>query len=134
MSTSYHPQLKGQTKVTNRTLETYLRCFMCDQLRQWLFWLPWAEYWYNTSHHTAAHTTPFEVVYGRKPPSLIKGIPGEVRVAAVQRELMERDEALKQLKEHLQRAQGRMKALADLKRQEKHFEVGEWVFSEAKAT
>ncbi|XP_019416391.1 PREDICTED: uncharacterized protein LOC109327680 [Lupinus angustifolius] len=41
---------------------------------------------------------------------------------------MDRDEALRQLKLHLVRAQGRMKNQADSKRQERSFEVGEWVF------
>jgi transposase InsO family protein len=44
MSTSYHPQTDGQTEVVNKSLENYLRCFAHDRLKQWLSWLPWAEY------------------------------------------------------------------------------------------
>ena len=73
-------------------------------------------------------TTPVEVVYGRKPPVLSRFLPCEVRVEAVRRELLDWDEAIKQLKYHLQRAQNRMKDQADRKRIDRQFEVGEWVF------
>ena len=43
-------------------------------------------------------------------------------------ELTERDEALNQLKLHLLKAQQQMKAYADRKRRDLHFEIGEWVF------
>lgn len=46
---------------------------------------------------------------------------------------MDRDEALRQLKEHLLRAQGRMKTQADAKRVDKSFAIGEWVFVKLRA-
>jgi hypothetical protein len=64
LSTTYHPQTDGQMKVVNKCLETYLRCFSLEKQNQWAQWLPLAEWWYNTSYHTATHMTPFEAVYG----------------------------------------------------------------------
>jgi len=49
-------------------------------------------------------------------------------VAAVQLELLERDEELRQLKLHLQKAQSYMKIHADTHRTERNFEVADWVF------
>jgi hypothetical protein len=72
--------------------------------------------------------SPFEVVYGRTPPTVMKFLSNETKVAAVALELAERDEALNQLKAHLLRAQQQMKQYADKKRRDVQFAVGEWVF------
>lgn len=88
----------------------------------------WAEFWYNTTFHASTRKTPFEAMYGRQPPGLVRFLPGEVKMEAVRRDLQDRDEALHQLKYHLTKAQGQMKAQADKKRTDHIFEVGEWVF------
>lgn len=68
MSTSYHTQTDGQTEVVNRCLENYLRCFTSDRQKDWVRWLPWAEWWYNTTYHSSTKQTPLEAV---RPPQLI---------------------------------------------------------------
>ena len=47
MSSSYQPQIDGQTKVVNKCLESYLRCFVTDNQNHWSQWLHLAEWWYN---------------------------------------------------------------------------------------
>lgn len=74
-TTTYRPQSDGQTEIVNRTLEMYLRCLAGDNPRQWLRWLPWVEYCYNTSYHTGLKATPFRLVYGREPPRLLDYTP-----------------------------------------------------------
>ncbi|KAJ9539370.1 LOW QUALITY PROTEIN: hypothetical protein OSB04_032103 [Centaurea solstitialis] len=75
-NTVYHP--KRMTEVVNRSLETYLRCFTSTRPKEWVKWLPWAEYWYNTSHHSTIGRTPFKVLYGREPPRIILAKIGQV--------------------------------------------------------
>jgi hypothetical protein len=77
---AYHPQTNGQTKFFNKCLETYLRCFFSENQNQWAQWLPLDEWWYNTSYHTATRMTPFEVVYGQKPPSVLSYLHGVSKV------------------------------------------------------
>ncbi|KAL6496520.1 hypothetical protein OROGR_029778 [Orobanche gracilis] len=73
-------------------------------------------------------TSLYQIVYGRPVPTLLRFTIGETKVEAIARELLDRDEALRQLKAHLLRAQGYMKSQADKKRKDKHFEFGECVF------
>lgn len=87
MSTTFHLQSDGQSKVVNKVVTMYLRCMTGDRPRQWIHWLPWAEFIYNSSYHSALHTTPFRVVYGRDPLSLQDYEPGEARTSAVDQEL-----------------------------------------------
>jgi hypothetical protein len=80
LSTTYHPHTDSQTKVVNKCLETYLRCFALKNKNQWAQWLPHVEWWYNISYHTTTCMTPFEAVYGQKPPSILSYLPGVSKV------------------------------------------------------
>ncbi|CAL9243054.1 unnamed protein product [Arabidopsis halleri] len=97
-STAYHPQTDGQTEVTNKTLETYLRCMTADAPQTWSKWLPLAEWWYNTTFHSAIKCTPFEIVYGQPPPVHLPYLPGESSSVVVDRSLQKREELIAMLK------------------------------------
>ena len=68
----------------------YLRCITDDRPHTWLECLPWAEYCYNTSYHSALRTSPFQVVYGRPPPALIPYTAGSARTETVDALLQDR--------------------------------------------
>lgn len=102
---------------------------MCgEQPKQWSKWLSLAEWWYNTNHHSAINTTPFEVVYGQKPPLHVPYIGGDSRVEVVDRTLTVREATIDKLKFHLKRAQDRMKSHADKGRTDRAYDVGDWVY------
>ena len=86
-SSAYHPQTDGKIEIVNRTIEMYLRCLTGDRPKDWVTWLPWVEYCYNTSYHTSIKTSPFEVVYGRSPPSLLSYLLGTINVCCGQGEM-----------------------------------------------
>lgn len=68
---------------------------MCGQApRQWSFWLPLAEWWFNTTFHTALNTTPYQAVYGTAPNHLTI-LPGKsTNLATVEEMIEERQKQL----------------------------------------
>nr|GEX39470.1 retrotransposable element Tf2 [Tanacetum cinerariifolium] len=128
LSTAYHPQTDGLTKVVNRSLRCYLRCMCGEKPKEWVKWLPLAEFWYNTNYHTSTKTTPYEAVYCQTPPIHVPYIPRDSRVEKVDRILQAREEAIKVLKFHLKRSQDRMRNQANKHRTDRQFKVGDWVY------
>ena len=104
-STAFHPQTDSQSEVVNKMIAMHLRCATGDRPRSWVDWLPWAEYCYNTSFHTALRAMPFEVVYRRSPPALLPHQEGAARTEAVDSLLRDRDAFLVEVGERLLQAQ-----------------------------
>jgi hypothetical protein len=126
MSSAFHPQSDGQTEAANRVIIMYLRCFTGDRPRQWLRWLPWAEYVYNTAYQSSLRETPFRVVYGRDPPSIRSYEPGETRVDAVARNMEEREAFLADVRYRLEQAQAVQKRHYDKQHRPVTYAVGDW--------
>jgi hypothetical protein len=128
MSSSYHPETDGQTERVNQCLEGYLRCFAHACPTKWLQWLALAEFWYNTSLHSALGKTPFEVLYGRSPRHLGISDDSTCSVPNLESWMNERQLMQDLLRQHLERVRLRMKHQADKKRTERSFSVGDFVF------
>lgn len=100
-------------KLVNRVIGVYLRCLSRDRPKEWLCWLPWAEFCYNSSFQTALRATPFKVVYGQDPPTLVAYETGVAHIATVDRQLLGHDKFLAKIKERLLQAQVYMKGQYD---------------------
>ena len=127
MTSAFHPQSDGQSESANRVIIMYLRCLTSDRPRQWLQWLPWAEYVFNTAYQSSLRDTPFKIVYGREPPSIRSYEPGDTRVAAVARTMEEREEFLADVRHRLEQAQAVQKKYYDQGHRAVTYQVGEWV-------
>ena len=125
MSSARHPQTDGQSEVINRCVEQYLRCFVSQQPRKWSTYLPWAEFWYNTTYHISIGMTPFRALYGPLPPSIPHYQIGTSHVNDVDQSLASRNDILQQLKANLHSAANRMKQIADSKRRDVEYQVGD---------
>jgi hypothetical protein len=128
MTSAYHPQSDGQTERLNRTMETFLRCFVNACPTKWLQWLPLAEFWYNTSSHSAIGRTPFSALYGYEAKHFGIFAVHSVAVPELDDQLQDRQVITELIKQHLVRAKARMKKQADQHRSERQFEVGQKVF------
>lgn len=126
MSTAYHPQSDGQTEIVNKALQQYLRCFCHEQPHTWGKFLHWAEWHYNTSIHSSTGFSPFQVVYGKPPPSLPQYIAGSTHIEALDNDLTTREEVLNMLKKKLEKPQAVMKFYADKNRLPHNFKLVIW--------
>jgi len=126
MTTTFHPQSDGQSEAANRVIIMYLRCLTGDRFRQWLRWLPWAEFVFNTAYQLSLRDTPFCVVYGRDPPTIRSYEPGDTRVAAVARTMEEREEFLGVIRYRLEQAQAVQKLHYDRVHRHVQYTVGDW--------
>lgn len=117
------PHSNGQTEAANKVIVMYLNCLTGDCPRQWLRWIPWTEYVYNTPFLSALKETPFKIVYGSDPPSVCSYEPGETRVAVVAKIMAERDGLLADVRYRLEQAQAVYKLYYDKHHREAHYLV-----------
>ena len=65
-STTFYPQLDGQSEQTIQTLEDMLRACVINFKGSWDVHLPLVEFAYNNSYQASIQMAPFEALYGRK--------------------------------------------------------------------
>jgi len=128
MSSVFHPQTNGQTEAANCVIVMYLRYFTGDRPRQWLRWLSWAEYIYNTAYQSSLRETPFRVVYGCDPPSIRSYEPSETHVVAIARDMEEREAFLADVRHRLEQAQAVQRRHYDKRHYQVSYAVGDWAF------
>ena len=66
-STSFHPQIDGQTERVNALLELYLRHFVSANQKDWVKLLNIAQFSYNLQRSEATNKSPFELATRQQP-------------------------------------------------------------------
>jgi len=66
MSSTYHPQIDGQSERTIQFLEDLLRACVLDHLGSWSEVLPLVEFTYNNSYHSSIGMAPYEAFFDRR--------------------------------------------------------------------
>ena len=67
LSTTYHPQMDGETECVNQEVETYLQMFHQGQPDKWANLIPMAEFAHNSTTHLSMQKSPFSLILGYKP-------------------------------------------------------------------
>jgi hypothetical protein len=101
---------------------------VAGQQKAWVKWLHLGEYCYNTTHHRSIGMTPFRALYGYDSLTFMEIVLGDNRAPMAKDWIQESQEILKELKDHLQRAQNQQNIYADKNRVERSFEVGDLVY------
>jgi len=106
ISSAYHPQTDGQSERTNQSLEQYLQLYCGSQQKKWAFWLPLAQYTWNSWPNASTKKSPFELILGYVPlahqPSREANIPDiNDRLARIKEAREEAQHALKQVQEKM---------------------------------
>ncbi|KAF8754225.1 hypothetical protein RHS01_06321, partial [Rhizoctonia solani] len=105
-SLAYHPQSDGQTERVNPTVKHFLRAYSGINQKDWVKWLPMAEFAYNNAVHSATGKTPFKALYGWEPALTPSNIPTDVPEAddlatEMEAQWREVEAALRQSKERM---------------------------------
>ena len=109
-STSFHPQIDGQSDRTIQTLEDMLQTSMMELQVSWDKYVPLMEFSYNT-FHSSLGMAPYKALYGKKCRTLVCW--DEVR----ERQLVNPEivqitiEKIKLIRDRLKEAQDRQKVM-----------------------
>ncbi|UYV67705.1 hypothetical protein LAZ67_5001654, partial [Cordylochernes scorpioides] len=132
-TTSYHPQTNGLTERLNRTLINMLSMYVNTDQKNWDEILPFITHAYNTTIQETTGYSPFFLMFGREPTSLL-----DDRNISVDIDKDDYDEYLKHHLDKINRTrklvinntiktQERMKKNYDKKHMERSYEPGELV-------
>jgi hypothetical protein len=125
------PQTDGQTERVNQTLETYLRHFVSVGLNDWDTLLSRAEFAHNAAINKTIRAAPFELTYGYRTRTQVGEVVEVVHPASAA--FVERlQSSLSLARKLLIAAQQRKKALADKRRVDRVYKVGDKVLLSTK--
>ena len=130
MSTAYHPETDGQSKVSIRTLENFLRPYVEEHPEEWSTYLPLAEFAVRNAINVSTGYSPFYLMYGQNvqaPVGLMAEKAVDTRVESVDVMVSRMQKVLSSAVRQYKRAQERMVTTANKRRRDVQFQLGDEV-------
>ena len=131
MSTAFHPKSDGQSEVTIRTLENFLRPYVVNNPQEWVQQLHLAEFAANNAVNVAIGYSTFYLMYGQHvnwPLTLADQLRDrEGQGEAVKVMLKRMQDVISDVQNHYKKAQDRMRDVANKKRKDVKLSVGDEV-------
>ncbi|UYV60745.1 hypothetical protein LAZ67_1002098, partial [Cordylochernes scorpioides] len=132
-TTSYHPQTNGLTERLNRTLINMLSMYVNTDQKNWDEILPFITHAYNTTIQETTGYSPFVLMFGREPTSLLNDRNISVDIDKddydeyIKHHLDKIDRTRKLVINNTIKTQERIKKNYDKKHMERSYEPGELV-------
>jgi len=126
LSTTYHPQMDGQSERTNQTVEAALRYYVSLHQDDWVDHTELIQAAINIAPSKSTHHSSFELLYGSNPKHALDLLARSPSVAddwATKWEMLRKDAA-----DAISVAQQEMIKYGDIKRKPISFAVGDKVF------
>ncbi|TYK23243.1 Transposon Ty3-I Gag-Pol polyprotein [Cucumis melo var. makuwa] len=134
-STTAHPQMDGQTEVTNWSLGNLICCLSGNHPRQWDMLLLQVEFAFNNMMNRTPDKCPSEIVYTKAPRLTfdLTSLPKEVEIKEEAEQLAERIQKLHtEVIDHITKTTESYKEEKNKKRREVHFQVGDLIMAHLK--
>ena len=127
-SSSYHPEIDGQTERVNQILEDMLRARVLEFEGKWKDDFPLVEFSYNNSYQSTIRMAPFEALYGKKCRNPLCWSDLDEALIIGPERIQETVETIRRIRDHIRVAQSRQKSFADQRKRRLQFQVGDKVF------
>ena len=112
LSTSFHPQMDGQTKIVNKEVQKFLQIYCFKKQDQWANWLAIAQFSINSKKHASTKVAPFKTTQSYVPHMGIEPLP--VNKAPTTKDFTsEMEGMLESVRKNLEKAKERMKLNAN---------------------
>ena len=112
LSTSFHPQMDGQTKIVNKEVQKFLQIYCFEKQDQWANWLAIAQFSINSKKHVSTKVAPFEVTQFYIPCMGIEPLPVN-KAPAAKDFTSEMEGTLESMRKNLEKAKEQMKLNAN---------------------